>query len=402
MFNHDIKPGIVRFIFIIAIVLGVIMIPATVYADQKDMGADCAEGVIVPDGSFSDWVGMPEIVDNTGDESPQLDIVSTKWFPDTISSNLYLYCERLDGLEGRHNNSKAVDWNFKVNFDAGGNKSTAFVDYHPESRQVAVRLVDGNGELIWRGKGKWGEDKYSANRVEFYVPLSYIVGSIQTGYQFDMNISSASDRALDTGSITVSTASTFPWMTAVMLMLWIVLLVFFNRQGMHFFKFIAGSVGLFMFAMILGSAIGEKYLENAVTWCLWLISQIPGSFSVFPGYSLVTVFHGIQAVSFIIDYECSGFIELLVFLCLLLFYPMFGARKKALYGVLGALFIFAANIVRLLFISFSIKAFGTPVFFLSHTVFARVLFFAMMVLLYYYVFTRPHIRKQKVGDLSYD
>ena len=336
MFKNSFRYNIIGLIFIIAILTGIILVPATVYADQTDEVTGIEESIIELDGNFVDWESMPDIMDNAGDESPQSDIVSIKWFPDTVSSNLYLYCERLDGLVDKKNNSKAVDWNFQVNFIAGGNQSIAFVDYHPESKQVTVKLKDEDNKLIWSGKGKWGEDKYTANRVEFYVPLSYITGNIQTGYQFDMSFSSESDRAPDSGFITVSTASTFPWLTAVLLVLWSVLIIFFHKQGMHFFKFIAGSVGLFVFVKMLGSAVGEDYLENAVTWCLWVVSQISGSFSVFPGYSLVTVFHGMQAVSFIIDYECSGFIEVLVFLCLLLFYPMFSAWKKALYGVLGA------------------------------------------------------------------
>jgi exosortase family protein XrtG len=171
---------------------------------------------------------------------------------------------------------------------------------------------------------------------------------------------------------------------------------------MYFFKFLAGSIGLFIFMMLLGSDTGEKLLENAVTQGLALIAQITGSFSVLAANSMVTVYHGAQAVSFIIDYECSGYIELMVYLSILIFYPLFNWKRKTLYSVLGGLFIYIANLLRMLLISYSIKIFGTTVFFLSHTVFARVLFFGLMVWLYYYVFTRQHIRKQKVGDLSYD
>ncbi len=364
------------------------------------MPAATLSSPITVDGLFDDWSDMPGVTDRQGDAAPDHDIVRAKWYPDMSSSRMYMFCERLDGLTGKNN--KPVDWDFFVYFDNASEKVSAHIHYHPESEQVDVNLYDESGNMIWRSKGKWGEDKYSADKVEFYVPISYIAGGVESGFQTDFHLESGLDRVPDNGYITISTAGTFPWFTGLMVLVWVALLVFLHKQKMHFYKFLAGSVGVFVFVMLLGSSIGEEILEKAVSWGMWALSGIMDGFSVLPSNSMVTVNHGQQAVSFIIDYECSGFIEILVYLSILLFYPLLSWWKKLMYAALGCLFIYAANLTRLLLISYSIRLFGTTVFFLSHTVFARILFFGLMVLLYYYVFTRMHIRKQRVGDIAYD
>jgi exosortase family protein XrtG len=374
----------------IIVILIMVSVPVQAFAES-----------ITTDGEFGDWTGKPGMQDRQGDGLPSADIIQAKWFPDSSASKLYLYCERLDGMNGDKKNPRAVDWNFQVGFSGDCGKNIAFVSYHPESRQVEVKLVDAFNRYLWSAKGKWGDDKYTANKVEFYIPLEFLAGSPASGYQFDMSFLSIPDRMPDCGFIKISTASTFPWTTTVLLFFWILILIFLHRQGMHFFKFIAGSVGLFLILMNFGTGFADKQLEYAVTWCLWLIGRFTGMYGTFPDYSLVTVYRGLQAVSFIVDYECSGFIEMLVYICLLTFYPVYGPLKKLFYGVGGMLFIFAANIFRIFIICLIIKVFGTQMFFFSHTVFARIIFFMLTVLLYYYVFTRPHILKQKVGDLTY-
>lgn len=363
--------------------------------------AFAASGITL-DGQFSDWTDKPGLQDTRSNVPAQQDMVSVKWLPDSSDENFYMYCERLDGMNENKNNPNAVDWDFEVNFSSDQGTRTAFVSYHPESRFVDVSLKDARGDSLWSSKGKWGDDKYSARRVEFSIPLSFLASSPSSGYQFDMSFNSSYDRVPDTGSITISTASTFPYFSAVLMLLWVLLLVFLHRQGLHFFKFIAGSVGLFLILMFLGSGYYEKQMEYMVTWCMWLIGRLTGIFTALPVYSLITVYHGLQAVSFLVDFECAGMIEILVYVSLLAFYPVYGLVKRLAAGLGGVVFIFAANIFRVFTICGIIKVFGTPMFFLSHTVLARILFFALMVVLYYVIFTQPHILKQKVGNLKYD
>jgi hypothetical protein len=176
---------------------------------------------ITLDGQFSDWTDKPQIMDLQGDEKPEGDIISSGWYPDTSDSNLYIYCKRLSGLD--QNKKKPVDWNFEISFKTNSGNRTAFVYYHPESRQVEVTLIDNTGHYLWCGKGKWGEDKASGQQVEFYIPLDFLTGCIPGGYQFDMFYTSGNDRVPDRGAITISTASTFPIYSAIILAAFVIL-----------------------------------------------------------------------------------------------------------------------------------------------------------------------------------
>lgn len=189
---------------------------------------------------------------------------------------------------------------------------------------------------------------------------------------------------------------------AVFFILWVLLLMLMKRQNLNFFVFTIGSIGLFCILMYIGRGTVEKHLEIAVTYCMYLLGKATGLYIAYPKYSMLTIYNNMQAVSFFVDYECSGFIETIVYISLLMFYPVYRWKGKLLLTVLGILYIFISNTIRVFVICVIIKAFGSSLFFFSHTVFARVLFFFLMIGLYYVVFTRPHILNQKVGNIGYD
>lgn len=183
---------------------------------------------------------------------------------------------------------------------------------------------------------------------------------------------------------------------------WILILLLLRKLKIYFFIFVIGSVGLFFLLMYVGKDYLEKTLEYAVTYCMWLIGNKTGLFTAYPDYSLITSYFRREAVSFFVDYECSGFIEILVYICLLAFYPVYKIKGKILLSFVGIVYIFISNVIRVFIICTVIKLLGPSVFFFSHTIIARVLFFTLTVTLYYVVFTRPHILLQKVGNLTYD
>ena len=115
---------------------------------------------------------------------------------------------------------------------------------------------------------------------------------------------------------------------------------------------------------------------------------------------MITVYFKSEAISFFVDYECSGIIEMLVFICLIIFYPIYSTKEKAKLVLVGTLYIFLANVIRVFAICLILKVFGPKLLFFSHTIFGRLLFFYLMIIIYYQVFTRPHILRQKVGNLS--
>lgn len=168
---------------------------------------------------------------------------------------------------------------------------------------------------------------------------------------------------------------------------------------MNFFRFAAGSIGLFTICMVFALPYLEGILGRMVSGTLGLIGNHTGYFSVFNENSIVSIDTKSGIVSMMINYECSGVIEMLAFTCLAMFFPFGGIRKKYLYAALGNVYIFAANIVRVLSIIVITKTAGAGAFYAAHTIIARILFFALMILLYYFVFTKLHLRYQNVGEI---
>jgi exosortase family protein XrtG len=183
------------------------------------------------------------------------------------------------------------------------------------------------------------------------------------------------------------------------ILLWLFTFLLFKRIKMNFFKFLVGSIGLFTIGMIFLVPLCQNNLDRMIADTLSIIARYTKSFEVYKEVSIASVYTKTGIVSIMIDYECSGIIEMLVFTALFIFFPFGGALRKTLYTVMGNVYIYAANIIRILFIIYITKTFGASVFYLAHTLFARLLFFGLTIVLYYYVFTSTHLKYQKVGEI---
>lgn len=181
--------------------------------------------------------------------------------------------------------------------------------------------------------------------------------------------------------------------------LWVIGLALFTRTKMHFFKFLLGSIGIFLISMIFITPYIESRLSLLISDTLEVIAQLTSYFSVLKEHAIVSFDTPTGIISMFIDYECSGVIEMLVFTSLAIFFPFGKAISKIFLIVGGNFFIFFANILRILMIVFVSKSFGADYFYIAHTLLGRLLFFGLMVLLYYYVFTATHVKHQHVGEL---
>jgi exosortase family protein XrtG len=160
-------------------------------------------------------------------------------------------------------------------------------------------------------------------------------------------------------------------------------------------------VGLFFFAMFFLGPHIIKPLGNAVTAVSGIPGKLLGYYEVFPQYSLIFISRNNTFISFYIDYECSGLVEILAFTALLWFFPVYDTAEKAIISIVGIAWIFTANVIRILIISGIICYFGDHVFYFAHTVFGRIVFYGFSVVMYFYVFTKSHVVRQKVGQFSY-
>lgn len=182
--------------------------------------------------------------------------------------------------------------------------------------------------------------------------------------------------------------------------LWVIGLTLFSKTKMHFFRFLLGSVGVFLISMIFFTPFLERQISVLISESLEMIANVTAYFTVFKENSIISFETKTGIISMFIDYECSGVIEMLVFTSLLLFFPFGKPAIKLFYAVVGNIFIFIANIIRILMIVFVSRTFGAEYFYIAHTLLGRILFFGLMIALYYLVFTVTHLKNQHVGELK--
>lgn len=184
---------------------------------------------------------------------------------------------------------------------------------------------------------------------------------------------------------------------------WIYLLSVFYRGKMGFFYFIFGSIGSFFFLMLYLKPILMPVLVQLVTSVTGILGKGTGLFEAYRDYSILFIESPKDggALSLYIDFECSGIIEILVFISLLAFFQVYGIWQRIVIGAIGCVVIFFSNVTRIFIICVMIRIWGNEVYYLAHTLIGRIVFYIFAVLLYYFVFTKAQIVRQKVGGFSY-
>lgn len=189
--------------------------------------------------------------------------------------------------------------------------------------------------------------------------------------------------------------------TVVCFLVWIYLLSVFTRGKLYFYQFIWGSVGLFVFMMMWIQPVAIRPLTNLVCSAAGVAGRMTGFYESYSEYSMLFVQHGSEAISLCIDYECSGIIEMMAYVSMLAFFRVYDWMQRIILSVLGCMMIFFANIIRLFVIGTIIYYFGNDAYYIAHTIVGRIIFYALSVILYYYIFTKSQIVKQKIGGFHY-
>jgi exosortase family protein XrtG len=89
--------------------------------------------------------------------------------------------------------------------------------------------------------------------------------------------------------------------------------------------------------------------------------------------------------------ECSALLELSVIFSLVAFYVGFSLKRKIATALFGLAVTYVANIVRLMLITGITYQYGEQYIYLAHSVIARVAFFGFVLLIYWYLVTKPSI-----------
>lgn len=183
---------------------------------------------------------------------------------------------------------------------------------------------------------------------------------------------------------------------------WIYALTVFKRKKLEFYYFFFGSIGTFSFSFVLFRKIMTEVLTKLTCYLTGLIGNAFGFFKAYTSHAILFVENADGPISLYVDFECGGVIEILVFISLISFFAVYSFKEKIAASVIGALWIIAANILRLFSICLIINRFGNESYYVAHTIVGRLIFYTLSIILYFYVFTRAQVRRQRVGEFGYD
>ena len=193
------------------------------------------------------------------------------------------------------------------------------------------------------------------------------------------------------------------WLVVVCFIVWLYLLTVFQRGNLNFFQYIWGSVGLFVFMCIYIQPMITDILKQFVTSAVGVIGNLTGICEAYYEYSIIYIpkQSELSAIALYIDYECSGVIEMMVFVSLIAFFQVYEIGQRITMGIIGCISIFAFNVIRIIVISAIIYKFGSESYHLAHSIVGRLIFYVLTITLYYFVFTKQQIINQKVGGFNY-
>ncbi len=188
----------------------------------------------------------------------------------------------------------------------------------------------------------------------------------------------------------------------ILFAVWIYVLTVFKRKKLEFFYFLLGSIGTFLFAFTILRNFLTGILTTLTCFLTGLLGNALGIFKAYTSHSILFVENADGPISLYVDFECGGVIEILVFISLIFFFAVYNVKEKICISLIGAVWIITANIIRLFSICLIINRFGNESYYVAHTIVGRLLFYALSIILYFYVFTRAQIRRQRVGEFDYD
>ena len=186
------------------------------------------------------------------------------------------------------------------------------------------------------------------------------------------------------------------------LLIWLFILHILNKSKLNFWHFLIGSAGAFILMLVFLEPVLTQPLARIVALLASLPGNIADMYSAHYKYGVIFVESSVGATSLKIDFECSGIIEIIAYLSLLIFYRVYTVYERFCVGVLGVIAMVLANALRITIICLMIYFGGIDTYFIAHTYVGRLVFYALSVVIYFYVFTKPQIIKQKVGSFRYD
>lgn len=184
--------------------------------------------------------------------------------------------------------------------------------------------------------------------------------------------------------------------------LWLYVLGVFRRAELYAWRFLWGSMGLFILLMVGVRPWLTRPLARYVCAMAGVIGRLSGTFTAYFKYGILYIPVEESSITLQVDFECSGVIEIMAFLSLLAFFNVYRTSEKVLVGLMGFAYIMVCNALRIAIICLSVHLLGMDAYYVMHTFVGRIVFYLFSVWLYFYVFTKPQVVQMKVGRFSYE
>jgi exosortase family protein len=184
------------------------------------------------------------------------------------------------------------------------------------------------------------------------------------------------------------------------ILIYIYLLTVFRRNRLTSFYFIVGSIGLFFILIELSNPYWVFLLTSMVVKGVGILWGWTDWLTAIPKYNALHVFNWFSSMNISIDYECSGIIESCAYIALVIFFPSYSKKERLFYSILGIIWIFCTNIIRLSIVILVVHYGGVNTFYLSHSILGRLVFYILVLALYYNVFTLSQVTKSIYSMLS--
>ena len=188
----------------------------------------------------------------------------------------------------------------------------------------------------------------------------------------------------------------------VLTVIWLVNLRIFYRVKNQAAFITVGMLGMFVLMMVFVRPWATQPLARIVAALAGFVGRLTGTFTPFFKYGILFVATKTGSITLQIDFECSGIIEIMVYLSILTFYRVYTVSERAILSALGFIYIIVANALRIIIIATMIHFGGEDMYYIAHTYVGRIFFYAATIVLYFYVFTKSQVVRMKVGSFSYD
>lgn len=184
--------------------------------------------------------------------------------------------------------------------------------------------------------------------------------------------------------------------------LWVWILRVLRKAGLKFWRYLLGSCGIFLILLILVRPWLVLPLARLIAAIAGIFGKVTGFYQAYYRYGVIFIESLNGAITVNIDLECSGFIEISAFISLLAFYGIYNIPERIYIGAIGTLYTMLTNALRIAVICTMIHFLGTDYYYVAHTIVGRIVFYVLQVILYFYIFTKPHVLKMKTGDFGYN